>query len=103
MYLSLTYIIVNRKIFVVKIFSDSMGRVKIKHMNIMCIINANAVRGHLSENYLTRKLIARTLFVANYYRSTVYYNFFGAFLHTEATSKVIVAFSNGQWVGGYRR
>ena len=30
--------------FVVKIFSDSMGSAKIKRMNIMCIINTNAVR-----------------------------------------------------------
>ena len=49
---------VNRKIFVVKIFSDSMGCVKIKRTNIMHINNANTVRGRLSENCLTRKLIA---------------------------------------------
>ena len=44
---------VNREIFVVKIFSDSMASAKIKCMKIMRIINDNAVRGRLSENYLT--------------------------------------------------
>ena len=63
---------VNRKFFVVKIFSDSMGSVKIKRTNIMRIINANAVRSRLSENYLTRKLIARNIFDTKYYRFTVY-------------------------------
>ena len=43
---------VNRKMFVVKIFSDSMGSAKIKRMNIMHIINANVLRGRLSGNYL---------------------------------------------------
>ena len=47
---------VNREIFVVKIFSDSMASVKIMH-----IINDNAVWGRLSENYLTRKFIARNI------------------------------------------
>ena len=42
----------NREVFVVRILSDSMGNAKIKHMKIMCIINANAVRGCLPENYL---------------------------------------------------
>ena len=28
---------------------------------IMCIINANAVRGRLSENYLIRKFITRNI------------------------------------------
>ena len=42
---------VNHEIFVAKIFSDSMGDAKIKHMKI---INSNAIRGCLSENYLTR-------------------------------------------------
>ena len=40
---------INCEIFVVKIFSDSMGNVKIKRMKIMCTINTNAVRGRLSE------------------------------------------------------
>ena len=44
---------VNWEIFVVKIFSDSMASAKIKRMKIMRIINDNAVRGCLSENYLT--------------------------------------------------
>ena len=43
---------VNRKIFVVEIFSDNTGSVKIKctKLNIMHIINVNVVRGRLSEN-----------------------------------------------------
>ena len=74
---------VNRKIFVVKIFSDSMGSAKIKRTNIMRIINANVVRGRLSENYLTRKLITLNIFDTKYYRFTVVaniangYNFLG--------------------------
>ena len=39
-----------------------MGNVKIKHMKIMHIINTNMVWGCLSENYLTRKFIARKAF-----------------------------------------
>ena len=39
---------VNREIFVVEKFSDSMASPK-----IMRNINDNAVRGRLSENYLT--------------------------------------------------
>ena len=35
-------------------FSDSMESAKIKRTKIMRIINDNAVRGRLSENYLTR-------------------------------------------------
>ena len=42
--------------FVVNIFSDSMASAKIKCTKIMRIINDNAVRGRLSENYLTRNL-----------------------------------------------
>ena len=49
------------QIFIVKIFSDSMSSAKIKQTDIMRIINANAARGRLSENYLTRKLIARNI------------------------------------------
>ena len=52
--------------FGVENFSDNMASTKIKHTNIMCIINANAVWGHLSENYLTRKLIARNIFDTKY-------------------------------------
>ena len=62
---------VNREIFVVKIFSDSMASVKIKRMKIICIINDNVVRGRLSENYLTRKFIARNICDAKYSRFTV--------------------------------
>ena len=40
-------VIINRENFVVKIFLDTMGNAK-----IMCIINTNAVRDCLSENYL---------------------------------------------------
>ena len=44
---------VNRKIFIVKIFSESMGSAKIKH-----VTNTNAVWGRLSENY-SQKLMSR--------------------------------------------
>ena len=49
---------VNRKYFVIKIFSDSLAYAKIKHAKYMRNINDNAVQGRLSENYLTRKIIA---------------------------------------------
>ena len=52
---------VNREIFIVKIFSDRMGNTKIKRTKIMCIINTNAVRGRLSEDYLTQRFIARNI------------------------------------------
>ena len=56
---------VDREIFAVKIFSDSMASPKIKHTKIIHIINDSVVRGHLSENYLARKFIARNInFVA---------------------------------------
>ena len=54
------------EIFIVKIFSDSMGNAKIKHMKIMRIINTNAVWGHLSENYLTQKYISTKCFDTKY-------------------------------------
>ncbi len=46
-------------------FSDSMGNAKIKRTKIMHINNANVVRGCLSENYLTRKFIARIILTRN--------------------------------------
>ena len=49
---------VNREYFDVKIFSDSMACTKIKRTKFMHDINDNAVQGHLSENDLTRKIIA---------------------------------------------
>ena len=51
---------VNREYFDVKIFSDSMACAKIKRTKYMtlCNINDNAVQGRLSENCLTRKIIA---------------------------------------------
>ena len=49
---------VNCEYFDVKIFSDSMACAKIKRTKYMRYINDNAVQGHLSENYLTRKIIA---------------------------------------------
>ena len=52
------YTIVNRKYFDVKIFSDSMACAKIKRTKFMCNMNDNAVQGRLSENCLTRKIIA---------------------------------------------
>ena len=48
---------VNREYFDVKIFSDSMACVKIKRTKYMHNINDNAVQDHLSENYLTQKII----------------------------------------------
>ena len=38
-----------------------MASAKIKRTKIMRIINDNAVRGRLSENYLTRKFFARNI------------------------------------------
>ena len=52
------YYTVNREYFDVKIFSDSMACAKIKRAKYMRNINDNAVQGRLSENYLTRKIIA---------------------------------------------
>ena len=49
---------VNREYFDVKIFSDSMACAKIKRTKYMRNINEDAVQGRLSENYLTRKIIA---------------------------------------------
>jgi hypothetical protein len=62
---------VNREIFVVKIFSDRVISTKIKRTKSVRIINANAVRGCLSENYFTRKFIARNIFDTKYSRFTV--------------------------------
>ncbi len=62
---------VNREIFVVKIFSDRLTSTKIKHTKTVRTINANAVRGRLSEIYLTRKFIARNIFDTKYSRFTV--------------------------------
>ena len=53
---------VNCEIFVVKIFSDSMGNAKIKRTKIMCIIDANVVRGHLSENIFDTKCSRFTVY-----------------------------------------
>ena len=44
---------VNREIFVVKIFLESMASPNIKHAKFTHIINDNAVRSRLSENYST--------------------------------------------------
>ena len=51
-----------------------MASLKIKHTKIMHIINDNAVRGRLSENYLTRKFIAPNIFDTKYSRFTVCYS-----------------------------
>ena len=61
---------VDREIFAVKIFSDSMASPKIKRAKIMRY-NDSVVRGRLSENYLTRKFIARNICNAKYSRITV--------------------------------
>ena len=63
---------VDREIFAVKIFSDSMASPKIKHAKIMRTINDSAVRGRLSKNYLTRKFIIRNICNAKYSRITVW-------------------------------
>ena len=62
-------ITINHKILIVNLFSDSMGNAKIKRTKIMHIINANAVRGRLSENDLTQKFI---IFDTKYLRFTVH-------------------------------
>ena len=49
---------VNREYFDVKLFLDSMACAKIKRTKYMRNINDNAVQDHLSENYLTQKIIA---------------------------------------------
>ena len=49
---------INREYFNVEIFLDSMACAKIKRTKYMRNINDNAVQGHLSENYLMRKIIA---------------------------------------------
>ena len=49
---------INREYFDVKIFLDSMACAKIKRTKYIRDINDNAVQGRLSENYLTRKIIA---------------------------------------------
>ena len=43
---------VDWEIFAIKVLSDGMASLKLKHANIMCIINDSVVRGRLSENYL---------------------------------------------------
>ena len=48
-----------------------MASPKIKHAKIMRTINDSAVRGRLSENYLTRKFIVRNICNAKYSRITV--------------------------------
>ena len=65
------YNTVNRKYFDVKIFSDSMACAKIKRTKYMRNINDNAVQGHLSENCLTRKIIARNILDTKYSRFMV--------------------------------
>ena len=49
-----------------------MASTKIKRTKIMHIINDNAVRGSLSENYLIRKFIARNICDAKYSQFTVF-------------------------------
>ena len=63
---------VNREYFDVTIFSDSMACAKIKRTKYMRNINDNAVQGHLSENYLTRKIIAWNILDTKYSRFTVH-------------------------------
>ena len=50
-----------------------MASPKIKHAKPVRIISDSVVRGRLSENYLTRKFIARYICNAKYSRITVYY------------------------------
>ena len=49
-----------------------MASAKIKHTKITRIINDNVVWGRLSENYLTRKFIARHICDAKYSRFVVF-------------------------------
>ena len=61
-----------------------MTSAKIKRTKIMCIINdeLNAVRGSLSENYLTRKFIARNI-------RDLWYNVFPRLLHVYTESDTV--------------
>ena len=63
---------VNREHFDVKIFSDSMACAKIKRTKYLRNINDNAVQGCLSENYLTRKIIAWNILDTKYSQFTVF-------------------------------
>ena len=62
---------VNREYFDYKIFSDSMACAKIKRTKYIRNINDNAVQRRLSENYLTRKIIAWNILDTKYSRFTV--------------------------------
>ena len=66
------------------IFSDSMACAKIKCTKYIRDINDNAVQGHLSENYLTRKIIALNILDTKYSRFTVLQRV--RMMHDEATS-----------------
>ena len=65
-------ITVNREYFDVKIFLDSMACAKIECTKYMRNINDNAIQGRLSENYLTRKIIAWNILDTKYSRFTVH-------------------------------
>ena len=52
----------------------SKNRSTVQSAKIMPIINDNVVRGRLSENYLTRKFIARNICDAKYSQFTVITN-----------------------------
>ena len=54
-----------------KYFRIAWAMRKLNTRNNMRIISANAVRGRLSENYLTRKFIAQNIFDTKYSRFTV--------------------------------
>ena len=57
---------INRKYFVVKIFSDSLACAKINARKYIHNIDDNVVQGRLSENYLMRKIIARNILDTKY-------------------------------------
>ena len=62
---------VNREIFVVKYFRTARLAWKLNSWKIIRITNCNAVRGRLSENYLTRKFNAWNISYTNYLQFTV--------------------------------
>ena len=64
---------VNREYFVVKIFSDSLAYAKIKRTKHMYNINDHVVQGHLSGNYLIRKLIAWDMKIFAIYGTYILY------------------------------
>ena len=59
------------KFSLLKYFRIAWVMQKLNTRNIMRVVSTNAVWGHLSENYLTQKFIARNIFDTKYSRFTV--------------------------------